>query len=195
MAIKFLCSTRFFVPKPHFLLHLFCLHHLNVHDSHTLGLFHLILFLAIWGLLNSLSWSNLSLRERAFLCGKAQSIIVSSYQEVSYSRLFEYQWFVVNHLFIRLLSESDLRWMSVGIRKSILWILPVLYRYNSGRLYRSLYIPVPVPVPVPVLASTANTTSTTGVYYTATEIFCSKWLIYFLQVWQVRGIHRFSQID
>ena len=73
--------------------------------------------LPIWGLLNSLSWSNLSLRERAFLYGKAQSIIVSSYQEVSYSRLFEYQWFVVNHLFIRLLSESDLRWMSVGIRK------------------------------------------------------------------------------
>ena len=82
--------------------------------------------LPIWGLLNSLSWSNLSLRERAFLYGKAQSIIVSSYQEVSYSRLFEYQWFVVNHLFIRLLSESDLRWMSVGIRKSILWILHVL---------------------------------------------------------------------
>ena len=55
--------------------------------------------------------------QRAFPYGKAQSIIVSSYQEVSYSRLFEYQWFVVNHLFIRLLSESDLRWMSVGIRK------------------------------------------------------------------------------
>ena len=29
------------------LLHLSCLHHLNVHDSHSLGLFHLILFLAI----------------------------------------------------------------------------------------------------------------------------------------------------
>ena len=39
----------------------------------------------------------------------------------------------------------------LGYEKSILWILPVLYRYNSGRLYRSLYIPVPVPVPVLVL--------------------------------------------
>ena len=135
--------------------------------------------LPIWGLLNSLSWSNLSLRERAFLYGKAQSIIVSSYQEVSYSRLFEYQWFVVNHLFIRLLSESDLRWMSVGIRKSILWILHVLYLYNTGILYRFLYTGTGTGTGT----GTANTTSTTsttstGVNYTATDIFCSKCLIY-----------------
>ncbi len=50
--------------------------------------------LPIWGLLNSLLWSTFLHIESAI------DLLVSSKQEVSYFRLFEYQWFVVNHLFI-----------------------------------------------------------------------------------------------
>ena len=37
----------------------------------------------------------------------AIDLLVSSNQEVSYFRLFEYQWFVVNHLFIQLYRRVD----------------------------------------------------------------------------------------